>query len=246
MVQGFLCGGDDWLNDVNNPRLMGPCDETTCDMKFAELLVEGGGAWNSGKLTTIFLQSDGDISQSPGGDIFRWQHAKDGLYKVKLGYWNCMESLQNTIIRREEDWRDVWRLDVAPKIHFFLWKVHHDILPTCKINLISRFVDLDPYCPHCGTELETMEHVLRDCSWAKEVWEGAGFDVKVAQGGPFWEWFRRLLHTTDSNTCPKLVTLIWFIWYERIFVVFGRRLKCPPVVHAYVCAFHAEYLEVWW
>lgn len=42
------------------------------------------------------------------------------------------------------------------------------ILPM-KVNLIGRFIGLDPFYPRCGTKVEIMVHVLRECEWVQEV-----------------------------------------------------------------------------
>lgn len=47
------------------------------------------------------------------------------------------------------------------KISDFMWKALHGILPSC-LNLISRYVNVDPECKRCGDPIESTEHALRD------------------------------------------------------------------------------------
>lgn len=59
-------------------------------------------------------------------------------------------------------------LRVIPHILIFLWKKLNVIIPT-KINLIGRFIDVDPSCVRCGMEVETAERVFRDYEWVRKV-----------------------------------------------------------------------------
>lgn len=46
-----------------------------------------------------------------------------------------------------------------------------------KINLVSRFVDVDLMCMRCADETETVEHALRECHWARELWHQIGLPI---------------------------------------------------------------------
>ncbi|KAL8504539.1 hypothetical protein ACS0TY_015920 [Phlomoides rotata] len=72
--------------------------------------------------------------------------------------------------------------------------VAHGILPS-DINLVGRFVDIDPMCSHCGNEIETIEHALCYCEDIRRVWDedllGLGLVVDCSGDSPLAQWFER-------------------------------------------------------
>ncbi|XP_071727843.1 uncharacterized protein [Rutidosis leptorrhynchoides] len=59
---------------------------------------------------------------------------------------------------------------VPLKVELFIWRIRHKRLPT-HVELDKRGVDLGTVrCPVCDNGLETVEHSIISCSFAKEVW----------------------------------------------------------------------------
>lgn len=59
-------------------------------------------------------------------------------------------------------WKWVWGLNVTPKVKLFVWRLMHGILLS-NLNLITRYVNIEPACKRCGELIESTEHAIRDC-----------------------------------------------------------------------------------
>jgi hypothetical protein len=81
-------------------------------------------------------------------------------------------------------WRSIWRQKLPYAEKHFLWRACHEILPT-KANLFLRKVTMDPYCPICEGEEETVYHALWQCPAARDMWSaGCVKFQKSCLGGP--------------------------------------------------------------
>lgn len=54
----------------------------------------------------------------------------------------------------------------------------HDSLPTKK-KLIHKGMMIDPFCPRCGNADEDLNHVFKECIWAKKVWFQSPLGVRL-------------------------------------------------------------------
>jgi hypothetical protein len=77
----------------------------------------------------------------------------------------------------------VWKLDVPPRLHVFLWLLANDRLLT-RDNLGKRRHVEDPSCLFCS-ELETSHHLFFDCFVAKLVWPVISELLNVSVGTDF-------------------------------------------------------------
>jgi len=57
-----------------------------------------------------------------------------------------------------------------PRIKCFLWKVYHRSIPVKEV-LYGRGITQDAQCCVCNIERESIIHAIRDCSFAKSVWD---------------------------------------------------------------------------
>ena len=107
-------------------------------------------------------------------DSLAWAFSKDGWFSIKSAYLlardlNPLNSRLNSV-----SW--VWKLEAPPKILFFLWLCLHNSIPTCVI-LGSRGLSLSPLCPICSEENESIDHLLRRCKTAAELWVDLKFPL---------------------------------------------------------------------
>ncbi|KAL8525151.1 hypothetical protein ACS0TY_014680 [Phlomoides rotata] len=168
----------------------------------SDLIDHANGTWDIPRLSALFPE---DVIRRvlaiPVGDpLFRdelvWRFSKNGLYSSRSGYMDGSSSEEVADLGGHNIcWSRIWDLHVPPKVRYFMWKVIHDILPT-SINLVSRFVDVDPFCRRCGHEIETEDHILysgvlcpmiSEFSSAKlaaseQVWRGSKTWVPPAPG----------------------------------------------------------------
>ena len=70
--------------------------------------------------------------------------------------------------REEKVWKTCWQLTVPNVVKMFLWKAGHNLLQT-KANLFLSRVVKEAKCPICLTEEETIEQILCECIFARDV-----------------------------------------------------------------------------
>jgi zinc-binding in reverse transcriptase len=99
-----------------------------------------------------------------------WKATKDGKYSVNSGYKSLMEAMSNEVENVAHPyWREIWDLDVIPRVKIFPWKVGCNALPVLAA-LHRRMQNILPLCQICGMEDETIRHMIFDCSFARAVW----------------------------------------------------------------------------
>jgi len=108
-----------------------------------------------------------DIPFNDIDDSFCWGLSSLGEFTTKSATWLAYNLRQSNWDRK---W--IWKIDTMPKIQFFLWQMFHHALPVTGI-LIRRDVNLNPSCPLCLEDIETIYHLFKDCCITKRVWEFA-------------------------------------------------------------------------
>ncbi|CAD5323157.1 unnamed protein product [Arabidopsis thaliana] len=147
-----------------------------------DLIVDQGREWNLELLRSLFPEEVvSSISQIRLGacntkDCFAWDYSLDGQYSVKSGYW-----VQMQVIRQERGIREVlqpslspiyhqiWSSDNPPKIQHFLWRCVSNCLSVAG-NLYHRHLARDGACARCPNHVESVNHLLFTCSFARLVW----------------------------------------------------------------------------
>ena len=66
-------------------------------------------------------------------------------------------------------WRQLWSLNVPPKVQMFVCRACSNILPT-RDNLHCRKINIDPRCEFCCQQLESAAHLLWECPFARNEW----------------------------------------------------------------------------
>ncbi|OMO67981.1 hypothetical protein COLO4_29952 [Corchorus olitorius] len=75
---------------------------------------------------------------------------------------------RNDPMEHKKTLKEIWNLDVPPKIKVFGWRVFHYIHPVLS-NLQRRGLEVNPKCPRCEKEDETVDHALIECEKAEQV-----------------------------------------------------------------------------
>ncbi|KAL6566692.1 hypothetical protein OROMI_015096 [Orobanche minor] len=248
LKEGILwrIGNNSTINDWNEPWLPGcagfRCSENWSseapDLTVGELMVEGGGAWDIDYIRNPFSENNAKcilsipIRNCSGADIWSWFYSKDGQYNVKSGYApgltikNRFTASSSTTNGFRDIWRWIWNIDLPEKIKVFLWKCAKNILPV-KANLTKRGVNVDPICPRCGENEETVQHALRDCPWSSFLWQISPlrFGGKLLQHGTHMtEWFSEVLKIQCKDSKRLFGALLWTLWGARNKLIFDRKV----------------------
>ena len=127
-----------------------------------------------------------------------------------------------------------WNNLVPLKLNFFGWRAVLNRLPS-KTELIKRGVALSSsVCGTCGVAEESVDHLLRHCSWAKEVWSSVQLwcDIDLSNVGSIegllntaHEFLKSPIQLKVTNAV--ILTTLWTIWKARNARVFNN-IETPP------------------
>ncbi|KAG2275966.1 hypothetical protein Bca52824_058521 [Brassica carinata] len=142
-----------------------------------------------------------------------WPFTKDMRYTFNSGYWAATHLYHDgdEIIRPEDSLdikRNIWRLNILPKIKHFLWRVVSGALPTYT-KLCTSIINIYPTCHRCCVEDETINHVLFLFPHSTAVWRCSG----ILPSHVFQYESNRLL----------VFWILWVVWKSRNEYLFDKR-----------------------
>lgn len=87
------------------------------------------------------------------------------------------------------NWKKFWSLAIPLKVKNFIWRTIQNCIPTLE-NLRRKHVEVYPICSVCNSDIETLDHILFSCAYARKCWDLSHLD-----------------HRDDIDTmfCQKLV-----------------------------------------
>ncbi|XP_026378232.1 uncharacterized protein LOC113272634 [Papaver somniferum] len=147
-------------------------------------------------------------------DVMICMPAKDGKFSVKSAYKMLTIDDRNIQVNgriiQTSTWKALWHYRIAHKIN----------------------------CGICGSNLETIKHILFECNYSKRVWRGLNIDIKDERHGhnsvSEWteSWFSGNLRATNDKWLFTLMIGSWVIWKDICDVVFqGVSLNPSNFVH---------------
>ncbi|XP_048628012.1 uncharacterized protein LOC125608690 [Brassica napus] len=141
--------------------------------------------WNYGALNDNFVPGDVEIINRnqpvvSREDFFVWKYNKSGLISVKSAYWLASSLKTSNRLRdviclpsinpiKEK----VWALHTSPKLKVFLWKMLSEALPVAEL-IKARGLKVDDLCQICGFVEESINHLMFDCTYARQIWALSG------------------------------------------------------------------------
>ncbi|KAG2313170.1 hypothetical protein Bca52824_024727 [Brassica carinata] len=209
------------------------------ELKVSDLIDFQNRSWYLDKLQDLFYEEDINsilAMKTHGG------------YSVKSGYWFI-----NTFLRRDEIREaearpclnalkaEVWKIQTAPKIKTFIWRAVSNAIPVGEL-LVKRGVKMDPVCQACGYQGESINHIIFQCSVARQVWAMAnvphlqhGFDEHGFDEVSHFDNFHSLMLMMRNKRIPEAVRnaipwVVWYLWKFRNGILFEARIKTPTEV----------------
>ena len=168
-------------------------------------------------------------------DKLIWLKTKSGAFTTKSGYYAALEECDDGQFANStmSNWhRDVWRLPVAPKVKLFLWKIFQGALSVGE-RLVARHINVDQHCKRCN-EIESTNHLLLHCRFAKKVWELAplstGFDLRgLVVLAELWPDLCRVvsLPPVGLQAGSLVPWILWAIWIARNNLIFNNKTSTP-------------------
>ncbi|KAK1401004.1 hypothetical protein POM88_000609 [Heracleum sosnowskyi] len=117
----------------------------------------------------------------------------------------------------------IWSLKIPPKVHYFLWSLLSDSLPTAHL-LQKRFKGnlILSKCLICHNSDETQDHIFWGCEYATWAWHfvEVWWEVKVSKNN-FWSSFHKFKSPSVKAAWGiVLAATLWTIWLSRNQTVF--------------------------
>ena len=97
--------------------------------------------WDDAMVRQIFLPPDAEaifVMPRPrrgGEDSWAWAWEKSGVFTIRSAYRETMDRKQNLQAMEgssrgtDRTWKELWKLQVLPKIRVFWWRVVKNMLP---------------------------------------------------------------------------------------------------------------------
>uniref|UniRef100_A0A2N9EKI3 Reverse transcriptase zinc-binding domain-containing protein n=1 Tax=Fagus sylvatica TaxID=28930 RepID=A0A2N9EKI3_FAGSY len=118
-------------------------------------------------------------------------------------------------------WKKVWKLSIPGKVKHFLWRAHHESIPT-SFNLYRRKICSSACYPISHQEDETTIHALWQCPLACNTWALAPKQVQkipnqVQEFSDFMNWIFCNLPMEVVEDWAGVMWSIWNAWNKMVF-----------------------------
>lgn len=203
----------------------------------SELFIPGETAWNEPLLRQLFEDAFVHrilaipLPECHEEDLWLWSHTNNGDFSVsscyKLALSLAPDVSSDLMGPHSSIWTRIWDLETPNKVKFFAWRVASDVLPVRR-RLCDRNIPITDACPCCQDGIESVLHLLRDCSFAKSVWEASPFPpVSGLEGITAQDWFLRVAQMLSARDWAEFVIVCWNVWYARNRRIWHDELLSP-------------------
>ncbi|KAG5516247.1 hypothetical protein RHGRI_037069 [Rhododendron griersonianum] len=221
---------DGWIPTLEGFKLQSVRPPNTDIQLVGDVIVSGKG-WNIPKLAPVISHLELQAIQKiplpclNRRDRLIWHHSKNGVYSVKSGYHiatnlRAVKSASkpgSSFQPGANLWRTIWKLKIPNKIKNFWWRVCRNGLAT-KENLFRRKCAQSNICPICNLEVESIEHLLFFCPWARAVWFGCNvvFEGIIGRPNSTIKWTAHILESMSKPTAMLFFEKDYFYCLEYL------------------------------
>lgn len=157
-------------------------------------------------------------------DQHRWTPTPSGMFSTRSAYHRFFTGAITF-----EPYSRIWKTWAPLRAKFFVWLATLNRCWTAD-RLARRGLHHPPNCPLCDQMEETVQHLLTDCVFAREIWFKTlqrvqlGFLAPTHEDTNFQAWWSRAMEQAPKEVRKgfnSLVILVaWFIWKLRNRCVF--------------------------
>lgn len=137
------------------------------------------------------------------------------------------------------DARSIWKAATEGKHKFFAWLAIQSRVLTAD-KLLKRNWNCNPFCPLCDQENETVDHLILQCIFSKQVWQYVN-DWKLTQvysipesNKTLKEWWNDAMARCQvkerKSSAAIIMDIAWNIWKERNRRLFQQQALQPSQV----------------
>ncbi|QHO25231.1 Putative ribonuclease H protein [Arachis hypogaea] len=173
-------------------------------------------------------------------DHIAWGLSSDGQFSIKTAYQN----LRDTQATPNKIFQLVWTWKGPERVRTFLWLVIHNAILT-NVERSRRHLTTDNACPRCRQHEESILHLLRDCSYARRVWQ------RLIPANGIHSFFNTSLHdwlilnlTANSYWSCLFGVAISSLWFFRNKLVFKGEIVDAASGSYQIQARTKEFLKV--
>ncbi|CAN1194412.1 Putative ribonuclease H protein At1g65750 [Linum perenne] len=151
-----------------------------------------------------------------GDDVPIWGLEPNGSYSIKTGYLLAKEIVEGA---SNGIWKKIWSWKGPQRVRQFLWTAVHNRLLT-NTERERRHLTSSADCGLCVNTPESLDHILRHCPLAGQVWARTMPPAKLVDFFSLdpGEWWKR--HIGDESLSSVFGFTCWLLWKarnERIF-----------------------------
>ena len=200
------------------------------------VLIEYLGLWDL--LLDVELQPELEDSHT-------WHFSASGVYSAKSAYEAMF--IGSTQFR---PWERIWKSWAPGKCKFFMWLVAHDRCWAAD-RLARKGLPHHDHCLLCDQEEETINHLLLQCVFSRQVWfsilQGLGLQALAPQleDKSLDDWWEKVSGMVDGPVKKGLNSIIilvaWSLWIHRNHCVFEGS---QPSLNGVLSCFREE-LRLW-
>ncbi|KAK8584395.1 hypothetical protein V6N12_068639 [Hibiscus sabdariffa] len=189
-------------------------------------MVDERGDWDWGRLRGVLPKEVLDrIAAYPtpkaqyGSDVPGWRWDDKQIFSVRSAYAFLKRDDGN---HRHRHWRRIWSLKVPQRVRVFMWLTVHG-KHMSNAERVRRHLATSAECPICHDGEEDLDHILRSCPTACELWRHILGPIRFADFclNPFDVWLMDNLSCTDAWMCGRMEwgacfsVWCWLLWKFR-------------------------------
>ena len=205
-----------------------PLNEPLLNMRVCDLIDQDTRQWDRGKIHSTFAhRTCTEILSMPldnlnSGDSVIWKENRAQQFTVKTAYQVALRlqdhpRAEHSAARTHgTTWKEIWTLNVPPKVRNFMWRACSNCLPT-RDNLHRRHVKLEPTCELCRQHPETVSHLLWTCPFARNVWALFKGKTQKCSNEPcdFFLLSKQMQSKLSKIELERWAVTAWAIWNAR-------------------------------
>lgn len=123
-------------------------------------------------------------------------------------------------------WKRIWTMKLPRKVAHVLWRLCKECLPS-NAALYNRYVDVNPLCPWCHSEIETNVHTMFLCDFALTLWRTVGLHslVQCTNQETPKEVLNRVFHRGTKDRSGSII-INMHICLNSMSFISARTIKC--------------------